>query len=107
VKRRLLLDVVVGECSAVLELLAREDQPLLVRRDALPAYVRKALLRQEPNSLVLNLRLDVVNGVGRFDLQSDSLASQPETSASDQIIATINSRLHKDLHTTTQPQDEV
>ena len=35
VQRRFLLDVVVGEGAAVLELLAREDQALLVRRDAL------------------------------------------------------------------------
>ena len=35
VQRRLLLDAVVGQRPAVLELLAREDQPLLVRRDAL------------------------------------------------------------------------
>ena len=35
VERRLLLDVVVRERAAVLKLLAREDQALLVRRDAL------------------------------------------------------------------------
>merc|ERR1719473_1012573 len=35
VERRLLLDVVVRERAAVLELLAREDEALLVRRDAL------------------------------------------------------------------------
>jgi hypothetical protein len=34
VKSRLLLDVVVGERAAVLELLAREDQTLLIGRDA-------------------------------------------------------------------------
>ncbi len=34
VKSRLLLDVVVTESTAILELLAGEDQPLLVRRDA-------------------------------------------------------------------------
>ena len=34
-ERRLLLDVIVGQSAAVLELLAREDQALLVRRDAL------------------------------------------------------------------------
>ena len=34
VESGLLLDVVVGEGSAVLELLAGEDEPLLVRRDA-------------------------------------------------------------------------
>ena len=64
VKGRLLLDVVVGEGAAVLELLAREDQALLVRGDAF---------------LVLNLRLDVVDRIARLDLEGDgyggSLAS--------------------------------
>ena len=35
VEGRLLLDVVVREGAAILELLAREDQALLVRRNAL------------------------------------------------------------------------
>uniref|UniRef100_A0A0E0A079 DUF3475 domain-containing protein n=1 Tax=Oryza glumipatula TaxID=40148 RepID=A0A0E0A079_9ORYZ len=33
VKRRLLLDVVVGQRAAVFQLLPREDEPLLIRRD--------------------------------------------------------------------------
>ena len=53
VQRRLLLDVVVGQRAAVLELLAGEDEALLVRGDAL---------------LVLDLRLDVLDRVGRLDL---------------------------------------
>ena len=57
---RLLLNVVVLEGSAVLELLTREDEPLLVRRDAL---------------LVLNLGLDGLDGIGALDLQGDGLAS--------------------------------
>jgi hypothetical protein len=44
----LLLDVVVRQGAPVLELLACEDQTLLVRRDAF---------------LVLNLRLDVIDGI--------------------------------------------
>jgi hypothetical protein len=48
VQRALLLDVVVGQRAAVLELLAGEDEALLVRGDAL---------------LVLDLGLDVVNRV--------------------------------------------
>ena len=55
----LLLDVVVRESAAVLELLASEDQALLVRGDAL---------------LVLDLGLDVVDGVGRLHLEGDGLA---------------------------------
>ena len=60
-KGGLLLDVVVGEGPAVLKLLASEDQPLLVRGDAL---------------LVLDLGLDVLDGVGGLDLKGDGLASQ-------------------------------
>jgi hypothetical protein len=55
---RFLLDVIVGKCSAVLKLLACEDQALLVWRDAF---------------LVLNLGLDVVDGIGRLDLESNGL----------------------------------
>ena len=50
----LLLDVVVRERPAVLQLLAGEDQPLLVRGDAL---------------LILNLRLDVLDGVRGLHLR--------------------------------------
>ena len=52
-ERRLLLDVVVGQGAAVLELLASKDQALLVRWDAL---------------LVLDLGLDIVDGVRRLYL---------------------------------------
>jgi len=45
---RLFLDVIVGEGSAVFELLSGKDESLLVRRDSF---------------LVLNLGLDVVNSV--------------------------------------------
>ena len=68
VQRRLLLNVVVGERAAVLELLARKDQALLVGRDAL---------------LVLDLCFHVLDGVGRLDVQRDRLARE---------------RLHEDLH---------
>ena len=73
----LLLDVVVGQSAAVLELLASEDQSLLVRRDAL---------------LVLDLGLDVLDGVGRLDIKRDGLASQS---------------LDEDLHSTTKAQHQV
>ena len=53
VQRRFLLDIVVGQGATILKLLAGEDQALLVRRDAL---------------LVLDLRLDIVDGVGRLNL---------------------------------------
>ena len=57
----LLLDVVVGESAAVLQLLAREDQALLVGRNAF---------------FVLDLLLHVVDGVGGLDFQGDGLASE-------------------------------
>jgi hypothetical protein len=56
VEGRLLLDVVVRKSATVLELLAGEDQALLVRGNAL---------------LVLDLSLDIVDGVGRLDLEGD------------------------------------
>ena len=56
----LLLDVVVGKGTAVLELLSGEDQTLLIRGNSF---------------LVLDLALNVVDGVARLDLKSDGLAS--------------------------------
>merc|ERR1712151_53625 len=61
VKGGLLLDVVVREGTAVLELLASEDQALLVRRNAL---------------LVLDLALDIVDGVRGLHLKGDGLARE-------------------------------
>ena len=61
VEGALLLNVVIRKSAAVLELLASEDETLLVRGDTL---------------LVLNLRLDVVDGIGRLNLKGDSLTSQ-------------------------------
>ena len=61
VERRLLLDVVVRQGAPVLQLLAREDQTLLVGRDAL---------------LVLDLGLDVLNRVRGLNLQGDGLSRQ-------------------------------
>jgi len=61
VEGRLLLDVVIREGAAVLELLPREDEPLLVGRDAL---------------LVLDLGLDILDRVRRLDLEGDGLARE-------------------------------
>jgi hypothetical protein len=74
---RLLLNVVVGQGAAILELLAGEDQALLVWWDTL---------------LVLNLALDIVDGVGRLDLECDGLAGES---------------LDENLHTTTKAEDQV
>merc|ERR1712003_600374 len=76
-ERALLLDVVVGESSSVLQLLASEDQPLLIWGDSL---------------LVLDLSLDVLDGVGRFDLEGDGLASQG---------------LDEDLHASPESENQV
>ena len=73
----LLLDVVIRESTTILELLAGEDKTLLVGRNAF---------------LVLNLGLDVVNGVRGFNLKSNGLASEG---------------LDEDLHATTETEDEV
>jgi hypothetical protein len=61
VEGRLLLDVVIREGSAILELLSGEDESLLVRGDSL---------------LVLDLSLDVVDRVRRLDLQGDGLTRE-------------------------------
>jgi len=56
-----LLDVVVAQGAAILKLLASEDQALLVRGDTL---------------LVLDLGLDVVDGVARLNVEGNGLTRQ-------------------------------
>ena len=56
-----LLNVVIRKGSTVLELLSGKDKSLLVRRNTL---------------LVLDLGLNVVDGIGRLDLEGDGLSSQ-------------------------------
>jgi len=72
-----LLNVVIRKGSAIFQLLSSEDQPLLVGRNAL---------------LVLDFSLDVLDGVGGFNLESDGLAGQS---------------LDENLHSTTETQDEM
>ena len=60
-KSGLLLDVVVGEGAAIFELLSGEDQSLLVGWDSL---------------LVLDLGLDIVDGVRRLNLEGDGFARE-------------------------------
>lgn len=55
------MNVIIRQGASVLELLPGEDQTLLVRRDAL---------------LVLDLGLDIVDGVGGFDLERDGFARE-------------------------------
>jgi len=73
----LLLDVVVGEGSSILELLTGEDKSLLIGWDTF---------------LVLDLGLDVLNGVGWLDFKSDGLTSEG---------------LDEDLHTSSKSEDEM
>merc|ERR1719297_410801 len=68
VQSGLLLNVVVAERPAIFQLLASKDQALLVWRNPL---------------LVLDLSLDIINGVGGLYVERDSLSCE---------------RFHKDLH---------
>jgi len=77
VKCGLLLDVVVGERPSILQLFTSKDQSLLVWGDAF---------------LILDLSLHVLNCVRRLNLEGDGFTSQG---------------LHKDLHTSSQPQDKM
>ena len=65
--RRLLLNIVIGHGAIVLQLLAGEDEPLLIGRD--PFFI-------------LDLGFDVRDRVGRLYLEGDGLAGE---------------RLHEDL----------
>jgi len=73
----LLLDVVVGEGSSIFQLFSSKDQPLLVWRNSF---------------LVLDLGFYIFDGIRRLNFQGNGLASQG---------------LHKDLHTSSQPQDKM
>ena len=53
-----LLDVVIRKRSAILQLLAGEDESLLIRRNTF---------------LILDLGLDVLDGVRRLHVERDSL----------------------------------
>ena len=56
-KSGVLLNVVVGESPAILKLPSSEDESLLIRRNSF---------------LVLNLGLDVVDGVRNLNIESNS-----------------------------------
>ena len=71
----LLLNVIVGKRTTILELLASEDQALLVGGNTL---------------LVLDLGFDIVDRVRGLDLKGDGLSRQ---------------RLDEDLHAATETED--
>jgi len=77
VERGLLLDVVIRQRAPVLQLLACEDQALLIGRDPL---------------LVLDLGLHVVNGVAGLHVERDRLTREG---------------LHENLHTAAETKHEV
>jgi hypothetical protein len=56
-----LLNIVIAQCTTILELFASKNQALLIGRNAF---------------LVLNLGLDIVNRIGRFHIQRDGLARE-------------------------------
>jgi len=74
---RLLLDVVVGEGSSILKLLSSEDKSLLIWRDTF---------------LILDLGLDVLDGVCWLNIKSDGLTGKG---------------LDEDLHTTSKSEDQM
>jgi hypothetical protein len=73
----LLLNVIIGQRTAILQLLSSKDESLLVWWNTL---------------LVLDLALDVVNGIARFHFKCNSLSRQS---------------LDEDLHSTTETKDQV
>jgi hypothetical protein len=77
VKGRLLLDVVVAQSAAILKLLSGKDKTLLIRGNTF---------------LILDLGLDVVNGIRGLDIEGNRLTGQS---------------LHKDLHSSTKTENQV
>jgi len=76
-KSWLFLNVVVGESVAILKFFSSEEESLLIRRDSF---------------LVLDLGLDVINGVRSLNIESDDLSSKG---------------LDQDLHTISESKKEV
>lgn len=95
-RRALLLDVVVSKSAAILQLFASENEALPVRRDAF---------------LVLDLLLDVFNGVRALYIEGDGLAGRG-LCCSKSKQTTQQSRKHKkkqtqDLHSRATAQTRV
>ena len=60
-QRTFLLDIVITQGPSILQLFPGKNQPLLIRWNPF---------------LVLDLRLDIVNGIGRFDIQRDGFSRE-------------------------------
>jgi hypothetical protein len=63
VKSGFLLNIVITQSASIFQLLSGKDETLLIRWNSL---------------LILDLGLDIVNGIGWFDIQCDSLACEIE-----------------------------
>ena len=77
VKSGLLLDIVVGEGTAILKLLAGKNETLLVWWNAFLVYYMSVSFDSwitEAGRRTLNFGLYVVDGVGRLYLKGDGLA---------------------------------
>ena len=61
VKGSFFLDVVIRQRAAIFQLFTRKDQTLLIRGDAF---------------FVLDLGFDVLDGVGRFDIEGDGFTGE-------------------------------
>ena len=74
---RLLLDVVVGEGSSVLQLLSSEDQSrqYILEQNIMSSSIVPLLIRRN-SLLVLDLGLDVLDGVRGLDLEGDGLTRE-------------------------------
>ena len=77
VKGRFFLDVVVRKSSSVFKLFSSEDKSLLIGGDSL---------------LILDLGLDIFNGVSGLDVKSDGLSSKG---------------LDEDLHSTSESENQM
>ena len=96
---RFLLDVIVRESATVLELFSSEDETLLIRRDSF---------------LVLNLGLDVVDRVGRFDFEGDLKRRGKESEFSSKLRESLSGThslssqsLDEDLHTSSETENQM
>jgi hypothetical protein len=78
VQSRLLLDVIVAQCSTIFQLLTSEDKTLLIRWDSF---------------LVLDLGLDVIDCVRGLHIQGDGLTGQGLDEDLHDVNRTRNDRL--------------
>ena len=76
----LLLDVVVRQSTSILQLLSSKDQTLLIRRDSF---------------LVLDLGLDIVNGIRGLNIKGDGLACVEKKELETEQVRTMNDEMNR------------